>query len=737
MSKFLKFPNELKQWKIISKPTEINGNLFFDVSKKEPDGSEIKAKLEYVVFENEEYTSENVDFINEEAGFIKSVSKISDSSNYIDAFVNNVPTKEKVELYIFTTNSKTLSEFIKAKDYSERDIVELGINVSEILEKLEENNIYHGNINPDTIFIDDNGNVRLGGFTDFECDFSDKSFVAPEIVNGNNADFTTDIYSLGLIMYYLSNDKKMPFESSSEDKQSAINERLGGKSVSAPKNGGEKLKSVIVIACQSDNKNRWKNAGNVKNALTSIKAELPTEPKQNENIIIPQSTDFDGNVFEEYDYDDFEEEKDENADSVQEAENPDEEPPVEENENNTENPEEAPATTDNTQENSTDENNETKIFDNSKKEISVQDDNAEYDVADNQSEVKGTDDKGNVDEIESNVFENYEPTKVINIKEEPKKDYGDYFEDEPKEELKAEKSGNTNNKAKNDVQPVEEENYDVFADEDKKDDSEEVKSDSKKQKTGLVALIIAIVVILLTLVGVCGYFAFANNWFGLGVVEETKATEQTTAETTQVATTQPTTVAPTTVAPTTEPVEKYVIPVVGYGYSYAKELLEAEGFVVEIGEYQYSHYYGEGYVISQTPNDTTLAKAGSVVTLNISLGLIQEETTVSTQPATQSNNSQSSESSYSGSTYSGNTSYMSQSEVSKMSDDELNIALNEIYARRGRIFSDSSLSAYFNSQSWYTPKYTADEFAKNVVFNEYEQANLQLLVNEQQKRGLR
>ena len=80
---------------------------------------------------------------------------------------------------------------------------------------------------------------------------------------------------------------------------------------------------------------------------------------------------------------------------------------------------------------------------------------------------------------------------------------------------------------------------------------------------------------------------------------------------------------------------------------------------------------------------------------------------------------------------------MSQSEVEKMSDKELNYALNEIYARRGRIFTTPELAEYFNAQPWYTPKYTPEEFSKYVVFNEYEEANLQLLINEEQKRGNR
>lgn len=44
-----------------------------------------------------------------------------------------------------------------------------------------------------------------------------------------------------------------------------------------------------------------------KNALTSIKTEIGTSsPVPNPDVVVPENTDFDGNVFEEYDYDEFE-----------------------------------------------------------------------------------------------------------------------------------------------------------------------------------------------------------------------------------------------------------------------------------------------------------------------------------------------------------------------------------------------------------------------------------------------
>jgi len=70
--------------------------------------------------------------------------------------------------------------------------------------------------------------------------------------------------------------------------------------------------------------------------------------------------------------------------------------------------------------------------------------------------------------------------------------------------------------------------------------------------------------------------------------------------------------------------------------TYAKKLLEEAGFVVEIGEYRYSEEYPEGYVIAQSPEGSVTAKSGTVVTLDISSGLIEPETEpVQTEPATE------------------------------------------------------------------------------------------------------
>lgn len=749
MGAHIKLPDNLKSWKVISRLPDDNGNEIYKVSKKDFDGTVISGLLRYVVIKNDEYNIENTDFINDEASFLKTISQSGDCFNYLDIYVNNNPAKKKIEFFIITEDLKSLSEVMKSKDFDENKVLDFGIQMSAILERLESKNIFHGNINPDDIFVTFDGKYKLGGFSDFESKIDDMSFIAPEIYKKENADFTTDIYSLGLIMYSMSNNGKIPFENDEVIKDDAVKMRFDGKAVTAPKNGSEKLKSVIVIACQPNNDNRWKNAGNIKNALTSIKQET-VNSVADETLIVPETTDFEGNVFEEYDYSGFDdtaksaaevlpvmgaitnevadlENTNEKSDATEESTTTDDIDNTAPAENELVEIEEVTEVNDNAD--ITSDNGENVAEDFSANEQQSYEPLEEVKVNPNKSEPENTAEF----EIDNRVFENYEvQKKAKSFQEQAKeKDYGDFFEDS--EPVTKEKSKDDNS-SEYDVENDKELNIfetDEFADE------EPIKSSKGKKNAVIITICVIITLAALGFIAYCIIGGFGNN-----NSENNSTTSPTETETTVQSTTQKsTTVPPTTVAPTTVAVDKTVTPVVGYGYSYAKKLLEQEGFTVEIGDYAYSEEWPEGYVIAQSPSGDTTAKSGTVVTLDISLGLIEPETTVApTEEPVQATKAQQSQSNGSDNSYifsNSSSAYLSNSDVSALSDNNLTIALNEIYARRGRIFKDSALSSYFNSKSWYTPKYTQAEFDKNVTFNGYEQKNLQLMINEQKKRGLR
>lgn len=686
MARGIKLPEELKDWKITSLVSEKKGQNKYRIVKKDGNG-EVFANLFHIFAYGSHYSSEKADFFEDEVNFLNSISDKKEYFTCFGAYLYDNPSKEKADMYIATEELEPLSKVMRNKDFTDDEITDFGLQMAEILAFLEENNIYHGNIRPENIFVTADGRYKLGGFSDFECKATDLEFSAPEVADDRSPDLTTDIYSLGLIMYCLANDKALPFEGGLTTRAEAVKMRTDGTAVTAPKNGNEKLKSIIVIAIQPKNENRWKNAVNMKNALLASCGKLTVEAEKaekskDEKPVVAGTTPV---IFENNDNKEV---------STNTADKPN---PKEETEA---------------------EKQEIKSDDNSSK----------------QEKSAETAKTAPAAPISNDVFDEYEAAKKPDNKEANTvtKDYGTFFDDI----FDTNDSDNISEKKAADIKPASKAEVTQLNSEktakasDISSRSDKSVADEKPRKKGAKAVIITVsIIIILAVLCFVGYIVY-EEIFSEKVNNKKPATadQVTTAQTTV----QPTTVAPTT-QPTTAPVEKEVISVVGYDFESAKSKLEAEGFKVAEGNHLYSTLYSEGYVISQSPDSGTKAKEGTVITLDISLG--EEYIKPETYAPEESSQSTATENNFIFAN--SDSSYISQSDVRNLSDSELELALNEIYAKRGWIFTDSELAAYFNSQSWYTPRYTASEFSKNVTFNEYEQANINLILNEQKSRGVR
>lgn len=685
MARGIKLPEELKDWKIISLVSEKKGQNKYRIVKKDGNG-EIFANLFHIFAYGDHYSSEKADFFEEEVNFLNSIVDKTEYFTCFGAYLYDNPSKEKADMYIATEELEPLSKVMRSKSFTDEEITDFGLQMAEILAFLEEHNIFHGNIRPENIFVTKDGRYKLGGFSDFECKATDLDFSAPEVAQDKSPDLTTDIYSVGLIMYCLANDKDLPFEGGLTTKAEAVKIRTDGTAITAPKNGNEKLKSIIVIAIQPENANRWKNAVNMKNALLASCGKLKIEPEKSEEIkdIKPVAEGIAPVLFEKND-----------------------------NKEVTANTADKPETKEGTA--------------SEKQEIRSDEQSAEQ-----QNSADTVQTVPSAAPISNDVFDEYEVTNKPGNEDEKtvSKDYGTFFDelfdnDDSKNDS-VKKATPVTAVPKNEISEKTakkpESTNDISSRSDKTD------ADEKPRKKGANAAIITVsVIIILAVLGFVGFIVY-NEIFAEKVNNTKPATadEATTVETTVALTTA----APTT-HPTTAPVEKEVISVVGYDYESAKSKLEAQGFKVAEGNHLYSTLYSEGYVISQTPESGTKAEAGSIITLDISLGeeYVEPETYAEESSSTATENNFIFSNS--------DSSYISQADVKNLSDSELELALNEIYAKRGWIFTDSELSAYFNSQSWYTPRYTATEFSKNVTFNEFEQANIQLILNEQKRRGIR
>ena len=82
------------------------------------------------------------------------------------------------------------------------------------------------------------------------------------------------------------------------------------------------------------------------------------------------------------------------------------------------------------------------------------------------------------------------------------------------------------------------------------------------------------------------------------------------------------------------------------------------------------------------------------------------------------------------------TQTISADSLINMSDNDLWLARNEIYARHGRKFLDEGLQEYFNGKSWYNGTIEPDDFKEDML-SEIERTNEDTIVNYETKMGYR
>ncbi|MDO4735303.1 MAG: serine/threonine-protein kinase, partial [Lachnospiraceae bacterium] len=128
-----------------------------------------------------------------------------------------------------------------------REIRKFGRDICTALMYCEKKGIIHRDIKPSNLFLDSFGNYKVGDFgssrhmdtlqtTQSMTGIGTFSYMAPEVFRGRSYNNTVDIYSLGLVMYQLLNNGRMPFLPASrsytaQDLDCANNRRLHGTSL--------------------------------------------------------------------------------------------------------------------------------------------------------------------------------------------------------------------------------------------------------------------------------------------------------------------------------------------------------------------------------------------------------------------------------------------------------------------------------------------------------------------------
>lgn len=232
----------------------------------------------------------------------------------------------------------------------------------------------------------------------------------------------------------------------------------------------------------------------------------------------------------------------------------------------------------------------------------------------------------------------------------------------------------------------------------------------KKKNTGLIVAITVVSAIAVIAVCLCIYFLAFNNKNENSVLSDTSTSETTTI--TEVTTT---TFSETTTQRETTTVSRIVPNITGMYKDSAIDMLRNNGIKYRL-DYEYSSTYEKDYVFSQSPSSGAFMSDNQIVTVYISIG----ELPVSTDYILPYSDIE----------------YISESELVGMNKRTSELALNEIYARHGRKFNDSSIQSYFNEKSWYDGFIEPEDFSDS-VFNKYETKNIATIDSYMKKKGYR
>lgn len=108
----------------------------------------------------------------------------------------------------------TLRDYIEEhSQLTPKEAAELFSKILHGLEKLHSRGIWHHNLSPDNIYLDQNGEIIFidPGMAKEKCfylvegdlDIYERAFIAPELLLGRDTALNTDLYSLGAIYYFL------------------------------------------------------------------------------------------------------------------------------------------------------------------------------------------------------------------------------------------------------------------------------------------------------------------------------------------------------------------------------------------------------------------------------------------------------------------------------------------------------------------------------------------------------
>lgn len=263
--------------------------------KKELFGSTLVSAVKYISISNEKNDQNIENELNKkiiEKSIEDKIDKIVNEINILYKLKGNINIIEYenylvekkddgCDILIKMEYCNSLDKIKKQRKLSEQEIIKMGIDISNALIKCHEKGIIHKDIKEANIFMNDDGVFKLGDFGISTINNNSIRregtllFMSPEIIEGRKYDKSIDIYALGVLMYKMLNNERIPFLKCETQKiniqeiENAINIRTMGEKIPKLENINEQLSKIILSACNFESSKR-PTAKEFKNKLEKI-----------------------------------------------------------------------------------------------------------------------------------------------------------------------------------------------------------------------------------------------------------------------------------------------------------------------------------------------------------------------------------------------------------------------------------------------------------------------------------
>lgn len=195
-------------------------------------------------------------------------------------------------------------------EYNEQTVCTLGIQICNALIACHGEKIVHRDIKPENIMVSDKGVFKLGDFgvakvvekTGIGTMTGTNGYMAPEVAHHQPYGVSVDIYSLGLVLYWMMNERTLPFLPmppqipTGLQRQEAAKQRFAGESIPAPKNGSNELKRIVLKACAFSSEKRYSTAlemsADLQKCLRLIEKtedQIPQQPYEDDDTTVCNS----------------------------------------------------------------------------------------------------------------------------------------------------------------------------------------------------------------------------------------------------------------------------------------------------------------------------------------------------------------------------------------------------------------------------------------------------------------